>query len=490
MTVVSFKDILSTKNNLAPSQLEVLAFPNHNFKFVKDFLTRKLVKSDNGHEVGSTNYISQSPKKFFKAKALTSTSYLPDFTPGSTEFIRPQVFVDYGLKKDDILISKDSNIGEVIILDKDYPDHMPSGAIYRLPVEENKYYLLAFMKSSVVKDQLDTMVPKGATIRHAKTLFLDCKVPLPNQTNADEVIAYVENMMRLIIDKEKAIQEKKLAINNLIDHELGMDDDSDFTYKSTILSDLLHEKRLDTGLYGKEYQKVYNKIINYRHGHKTLKRLGYDIVRGQNLQISNIGRSIYTDVPTPDFYKLILSKDFTEWMTYTRNSYIGNPKALRTIKQGDVIFSCRGDLGRVVVFCENQDGYITNIDNVHIRNKSASNTDNIFIGSFLLHLRSLDWLSKIAITGSGADSFTKYQFSYIKIPNFPDGIKLKIANLFYHSLPLPAFDASNVVGTHREWNDTVGIYDLDKAVKAIQSRLDEVIDNITNNIPVDIVYDF
>ena len=70
MTVVSFKDILSTKNNLAPSQLEVLAFPNHNFKFVKDFLTRKLVKSDNGHEVGSTNYISQSPKKFFKAKAL------------------------------------------------------------------------------------------------------------------------------------------------------------------------------------------------------------------------------------------------------------------------------------------------------------------------------------------------------------------------------------------------------------------------------------
>ena len=44
------------------------------------------------------------------------------------------------LKEGDLLISKDSNIGEIVILDKDYPNHMLSSALYRLPViEKNKY---------------------------------------------------------------------------------------------------------------------------------------------------------------------------------------------------------------------------------------------------------------------------------------------------------------------------------------------------------------
>ena len=78
-----------------------------------------------------------------------------------------------GLKKGDLIISKDSNIGEIIILDKDYPDIMLSGALYKLPVkEEFKYYLLAFVKHDIFREQLDFMVPSGATIRHAKTMFL------------------------------------------------------------------------------------------------------------------------------------------------------------------------------------------------------------------------------------------------------------------------------------------------------------------------------
>jgi hypothetical protein len=489
MATVKLNDILSLKSNLAPSQLEVLAFPNHNYKLVREFLTRDLKKADNGKEVGSANYISYSPKVFFKAKALTSTSYLPKFSSSGMEYIRPQVFESYNLMKGDVLISKDSNIGEIVILDRDYPDHMPSGALYRLPLEENKYYVLAFMKSRIVKDQLDTMVPKGATIRHAKTMFLDCKIPLPNQPDADAVIEYVENLTKLIIDKEIEIQSKKALIEKLIESELSLSEGAGFSARTTTFKDLFKEKRLDTGLYGSEYQRVYHMITSYAHGSSSLKELGYSIVRGQNLQISNIGRSIYRTTPYPNFYKLILSKDFTDWMTYERNTYIGNAHDLRTLKKGDVIFSCRGDLGRVVMVCEDEDNCITNIDNVHIRNESADMTDNIFIGAFFLYLRDLGILSKIAITGSGADSFTKYQFDYIKVPNFSGELKERIAKLFYNPSSYPNGEG-NVVESHDKWNKTAGIYDIDKSVKAIKAHLNEALEKITNSDPVEISYTF
>lgn len=111
------------------------------------------------------------------------------------------------LKEGDIIISKDSNIGEIVILDKDYPNYMLSGALYKLPVAKYKYYLLAFIKHPIFREQLDFMVPKGATIRHAKTLFLDCKIPLPN-THVDETIRFIELLTQAIINKERLIRER------------------------------------------------------------------------------------------------------------------------------------------------------------------------------------------------------------------------------------------------------------------------------------------
>ena len=62
---------------------------------------------------------------------LSSDSVIP---------ILPSKFVDLKLREGDLIISKDSNIGETIILDKDYPNHMLSGGLYKLPVDINKYY--------------------------------------------------------------------------------------------------------------------------------------------------------------------------------------------------------------------------------------------------------------------------------------------------------------------------------------------------------------
>ena len=84
---------------------------------------------------------------------------------------------------------------------------MLCGGIYKLPVKVYKYYLLAFIKSDVFRQQIDFLVPKGSTIRHGKTKFLDCMIPMPNY-NAEETIKYVEVLMQAIIDKEVEIKKK------------------------------------------------------------------------------------------------------------------------------------------------------------------------------------------------------------------------------------------------------------------------------------------
>ena len=77
---------------------------------------------------------------------------------------------------------------------------MLSGALYKLPIkEETKYYLLAFIKHPIFREQLDFMVPKGSTIRHAKTLFLDCKIPIPN-TDKENIMKYVSVLTQSIIN--------------------------------------------------------------------------------------------------------------------------------------------------------------------------------------------------------------------------------------------------------------------------------------------------
>ena len=188
----SFNQILKLGGLFAPSQLEIVDIKNKNNKPLKELLERELKYSDKGTEVGSNNYISKSSHFFIRAKALQSYSFLPYWNKETRIPIAPISYIEQDLKQGDILISKDSNIGETIILDKDYPNHMTSGALYKLPIIKMKYYILAFLKHNFFQKQLDLLVPKGCTIRHAKKLFLDCKIPFPNQKNDQEVIKYVK----------------------------------------------------------------------------------------------------------------------------------------------------------------------------------------------------------------------------------------------------------------------------------------------------------
>lgn len=490
---ISSSEISSNAFSISSAQYKQVIIPNTNCITVRDFLNRSLTNADLGSEVGSVNYIEWSPKLFFRTKGLQEHSFLPDINSESVRPINPKVFINQHLKEGDIIISKDSNIGEIIILDNDFPDWMLSGALYKLPVKKWKYYLLAFIKNSCFREQLHIKVSKGATIKHAKTMFLDCRVPLPTK-NQDLVIKYVEELTKALINKEKEISNKHNQIHQLIKSELEANQKSSkFHYEFPSLEDLKSAARFDTSIFTPYFKQEEFKIKNYGLGFSSIEDLDFEISRGQNLQVSNIGESIYSDKYYPGFYTLMLPKHLSKYGTVDEVQYLGNRKELKTLKKGDLIFGAEGfEKGRSIVILDERSKAITNIHGITLHHRQGNIQLSIFVKCFLDYLRNIGLVDRYAVGGNGGSLAMKY-WSIIPFPNFPDTKQKEIAKLYHN--PQPALDTSkikvdNFVQLDCAFNQKAGITELDKTAKKIKARLEEVIDQIVKDQTVDITFDF
>lgn len=487
MQTISYNNIINSKLNsskciLAPSQLTILEIKNKNTVLIRNLLSRELKKNDNGNEVGSINYITKSNYYFIRAKALQEEYYLPVINNETAVPIRMQVFKDLHLREGDLLISKDSNIGEAIILDKDYKNYTISGALYKLPIEKYKFYLFAFLKHQYFKKQLDLLVPKGSTIRHAKKLFLDCKIPFPNQDNAKEVIEYIEYLTQAIFNKEKEIREKNYLIFDLIQTELLENQrDSKFVYKEPKINDLLKEVRIDAGYYGYDLKYMQFIISNYLYGAKEIKEWGFRPKRGQNLQISQIGKSIYSDFKKEKFYTLIRPTNFSDFGTVEKFEYLGNKNELSTLQAGDIVFSGEGTVGKCVLFTDPKDKWITNIHGIVLSKKDYNIQESAFVSCFLRFLRNCGMLDCITVGGQGGSLAMKY-WKDVVIATFPIPKQSSISSLYHNQLEYPKhLVLENFLQEDQKWNKKAGIIELDISIKNFKKKLNDILDKIVND---------
>lgn len=490
-TAISFSNIVEKDFTLSSSQYMDLIMSNENFLYVRDFLSRPLQRKDLGVEVGSLNYIGKSTHYFLRTKALQQHSFLPEITSETALPIMPNCFVTMNLKKGDLIISKDSNIGEIVILDKDYPNYMLSGALYKLPVSDKKFYLLAFIKQNIFREQLDFMVPKGATIRHAKTIFLDCKIPMPNH-NTDNTIKFVEVLTQAIINKEQLIKERHESILNFIEQELIANQKANiFNFELPTINEIEKVGRLDTNLYCEHFKKVVFQIENYTKGFQTIQELGFSLSRGQNLQVSNIGDSIYTKKKHNNFYTLMLPKFISKYGTVDKVEYLGNPNSLKILQKGDLIFGAEGfEKGRSIVIIEEQDKVITNIHGITIQQKEHNVSKAIFVKCCLDYLRRKGLIDLYAVGGNGGSLAKKY-WDIIPFPKFSENKQKEITKLYYNpenKYQAGTFTLDNFLEQDNAFNKTAGIYELDKTAKHLKFILDQCIDNIINDVDMQISF--
>jgi len=488
-TAISFAEIVEKDFTLSSSQYMDLVMPNENFLFVRDFLSRPLQRKDLGVEVGSLNYIGKSTHYFLRTKALQQHTFLPEVTSETALPIMPNCFVEMDLKKGDLIISKDSNIGEIVILDKDYPNYMLSGALYKLPVSDKKYYLLAFIKHNIFREQLDFMVPKGATIRHAKTMFLDCKIPMPNH-NADDTIKFVELLTQAIINKEQLIRERHDTIFSLIENELTSNQKPNkFKFELPTINDIQQTERLDTSLYCKEF-KYWNFLVkNYINGSKDLISRGFSWGRGTSLEQGFIGTRVDSEKYHKGFYELVLPTNISQYGYVEKSTFIGTPTKLKTIEKGDIIFGGEGfGKGRTYVVVDDSHNVATNYHGIRIINTNQNLTESIFIRCFLAFWRSKGMIDFIGVGGSGGHCAPSY-FHLIETPLFEDNKQKEIALLYHNpnsNYQADTFTLDNFLEQDNAFNETAGIYELDKTAKQLKEILNKAIDDIANDREVNI----
>lgn len=273
------------------------------------------------------------------------------------------------------------------------------------------------MKSSFFKEQIDLMTPKGATIRHSKDAYKYSKIPIPKKS----LIKKISMLTKSYILKERLLRDKFYSINEIISNELKENQKSNsFEYKLLTFNDLIENNRFDTGLYTENFKKIEHLIKNYKNGSDTITNLGFYSIRGQNLAVSVIGKSIYSDKEKHNFYKLFLPTHITKYGTISKVIYFGNSRNLIEVKNGDIIFGAEGfEKGRSHILTHQVGKLTTNYHGTILRGENKKDYESIFLKCMLDWYREKGIIDAIAVGGNGGSFSTKY-WNFLHLPKFED----------------------------------------------------------------------
>lgn len=339
-------------------------------------------------------------------------------------------------------------------------------------------YIYSFLRSDFFVEQVWSLLNRGVYPR-MDTGALD-KIVIP--IAADRAVCeYVAALALAISEKESAIRRKNGKIDKLINDELDINQNgAEFIYSYPTLAEVRNNNRWDASIYAKSFKREEHRIKNYRHGWTNYEKLGFSIRRGQNLQLSCIGHSIYSDTPKGNFYRLVAPTDISEFRTVEAFRYLGNKRELELVKKGDVIFGAEGFCkGRCVILIDEQQQTISNIHGVIFHPNDGNMTRGIFLGCFLGHLRNVGMVDAIGAGGAGGSLAMGY-LDQVPFPQFPDAIQNSIAQLYHNPASCPTQKPTlvNFVTWHRQWNESLGIWELDREMKALQQTLNAVQEQI------------
>jgi len=478
MSLQSFKILKYSKIKenpiLSASVYYEIALRNKNNNSLRDLIDRQIIK---GKEVGSDSYIYKSDKSFLRTKVLQQDSFLLELTMESCVPIIPQSFIEQNLKEGMVLVSKDSNIGEVAYLEKDYPDHMLSAGINAITIKNMPFYVIAFLKHPFFKVQLNHKVPQGSIIKHAKDLYLDCKIPFPNN-RVDETIHFVEEITKAIVRREIAIRNKYAEMSNIYQQELINNcKKSKFNYHFPKYSEIKQSSRLDSGIYEKEYLELIDLIKNYDKGFFTIP---LDHIEGGS-------------TPRPR----IMGKGNKKWITpvsFNEFGYLADYEPI-LCKESNITKDCAIIKNRTL-----KEKLGRHVGTAMFYNFSQFGLAHHSQGCYRIENYLTDELKFIALTlntilyrkicgfislGGKMREIRSNQFSSIPFPKFDDKTRHKLIERYDNDLTtgkkvtiknFQSFDEKNLHNT--------GILQLASQIVFLKSQLHNILDKIITDEPI------
>lgn len=436
----------------------------------------------NGEEVGSLAYVRQSPYRFIRTKAIQAGNALSQFKGDAVGHITQWAYHNAAAKNPnravhdgDIIYARAGNVGEVAIAEG-CGQAIPSGHMLKIVLREKKWYVFAFMKHDICKLQQRTQqVGAIKALDNFKIeQLLTCEVPFPDQPDAERVERYVSALMEAIVDKERAIRDRNDAILKTIADELAAGQSkAAFSYAFPALSEVCDRARFDAAIYSHEYKSKMWLITNYARGCRTPTGAGFTIKPGPSLEIKILRTRIDSETPKPGFYTLLIPANISEYGTMSKVMWLGTTKQLPLLRQGDILFGEAGfGKGRTIVLVDGMDRATTNAHGLYARRTDSNLAESIFFRCIFHWYRSMRLIDLMAVGGSGGHFSPEY-FDSLLIPRFPAALKDQIVKL-YHSPAPGAAKPPNLIGFvayHQARNDSLGIWELDYEMKALQSEL-------------------
>lgn len=482
---IHYNDIVNNSHSLSASMYRHIIIDSPNVVTMGEIISNY----DKGRDPGSQWYLKESNYYMIRTKSLQEFSFLLYPKGESIIPINPKKFVDIDLSPGDILLSKDSNVGEcAIVIDDSYNNCVFSGGIVRLHIRHqyNKNYIFAFMKHPIFKEQLNALSPKGATIKHAGDRWTQCLIPFPNQDNREEVIALISKIVDLILHKESMIRKKSQEIYELINTELVNNQGTNsFVYQEPTYQEIMSEGRLDAAIYSNEYKSKISLIENYILGYVTPSEFGFEVIPGPSLEIKLLKTRIDSDVYIENFYSLVLPRNISEYGTLNKLIYLGTRKKLPHLKKGDILFGEAGfQKGRSLVITEDNNKLTTNAHGLYARSKEVNLRDSIYFRCIFDWYRKMRLIDLMAVGGSGGHFSPEY-FDYIRIPMFPEELKDRIVSCYYN-LPEYKINLSHDTSDYLERDESLGIVQLDAECWSLKKILRSLTDRIIDGKFVDI----
>lgn len=482
---VKITQIKEKEFSLSSFSFNSINYKNKNIKL----LSQICIENKKWFEPWSSEYIEFSENYFIRISEMSDLNFTFGIN-NDTKKIKPVNWKNI-INKWNLCYQTASNVWNVCFYN--WPKAYYNSHIRKLNFENN-FYIFSLLKSNFCKEQVSISWSIKWVDNFRSELLENIKIPFPsknNHENPENIEKWVSLITQNIINKEEQIKLKNEKIDELIEKELLENQKvNNYSYSFPRISEIKIETRLDTGLYEKEYKYLKSLIENYKYSKiLTLEEdLGFNISRWQNLQISNIWNSYYSDEEKKNFYKLIVSKNFTNYWGISNFNYIWNKQNLKQIKKWDIIFSCRWDLWRLIIFIDEIKNTITNIDNVHISNNNIENYSKIFIWLWLKFLKEKWLIDKVAITGSWANSFTQYQFKQLPILFFPEQKQQEISIQYYNKIDKNIdLNLKNYLQKEFERNSELWIFQLNMELFELKEKLENIVDKIVMDEKIDII---
>lgn len=483
---IKYKDVLNNDFSLSILDYKKFNFINTNKLFLKE-----ICKIEQGTFIDNIN----------RTVYNTGLAYITirDFdgivsSDCFDNYIIPKYqFKNLSIDKNTILVSDAGSIGKTTFISESI-NGINADGITRLNYLENKdidiFYIFGCLQHDYFSQLLKTIAPSGSTQQNVEIKhFQEAFIPIPNKNSAS-TIKFISFVMQAIINKEKLIKRRHKELLQIIETELLENQKPNkFNFELPKIKEVEEVGRFDTNLYGEYFKKIVFSMRNYKNGFLTISELGFSLSRGQNLQVSNIGESVYSTKKHSNFYTLMLPKFLSKYGTVDRIEYLGNQHDLKTLKKGDLIFGAEGfEKGRSIVIIEEKERTITNIHGITIQQDEHNVVKAIYVKCCLDYLRNKGLIDLYAVGGNGGSLAQKY-WEIIPFPSFDELKQQEIAKLYHNSeinYDSKTFMLENFLAKDDEYNEQAGIYELDKTAKQLKEILNSAIENVINDKTVDI----